>query len=119
LFAASGVIIGDDHFCSKMTKMDWNKLGFDIVETNSYLKYTWKDGEWDEGVLVKGSKEISLSIYASPLHYGQACFEGLKAFTDPQGKVRIFRPDLNAERLQRSCAAVSMPAPSVEMVRGF
>jgi branched-chain amino acid aminotransferase len=97
-----------------MTKIDWKNLGYDIQKTNSFVKYTWKNGQWDAGELVK-SQEITMNVYASALHYGQSCFEGLKAFTCKDGKIRIFRPDLNGLRLQKSCKAVAMPAPSVEI----
>jgi branched-chain amino acid aminotransferase len=94
--------------------IDWNNLGFSIHKTKSYLKYTWKNGTWNQGEYIT-DPEITLSVYASALHYGQTCFEGLKAFTCKDGKVRIFRPELNALRLQKSCHAVSMPSPSVEL----
>lgn len=100
---------------NKMTKIDWENLGFNIMETNSYLKYVWKDGKWDSGELVRHGQNLDISLYASPFHYGQACFEGLKAFRDPQGKVRIFRPELNAKRMQKSCEAISMPFPDEKM----
>jgi branched-chain amino acid aminotransferase len=43
------------------------------------------------------------------LHYGQACFEGLKAFTHQDGEVYVFRPDENAKRMQSSCRRTMMP----------
>jgi branched-chain amino acid aminotransferase len=46
---------------------------------------------------------------ATALHYGQACFEGLKAFTHQDGSVHIFRPQENAKRLQSSCERTLMP----------
>ena len=99
----------------QMTKIDWENLGFNIMETNSFLKFIWRDGNWDDGELVRNTQNINISLYASPFHYGQACFEGLKAFRDPHGKVRIFRPELNAKRMQKSCEAISMPYPDENM----
>jgi branched-chain amino acid aminotransferase len=46
---------------------------------------------------------------ATALHYGQACFEGLKAFTHEDGSVHVFRPDENAKRLKSSCERTLMP----------
>jgi len=46
---------------------------------------------------------------ATALHYGQACFEGLKAFTHEDGTVHVFRPQENAKRLQSSCERTLMP----------
>mmetsp|Transcript_11047 Transcript_11047/g.24496 ORF Transcript_11047/g.24496 Transcript_11047/m.24496 type:complete len:342 (+) Transcript_11047:325-1350(+) len=58
---------------------------------------------------------IKVHIGATSLHYGQACFEGMKAFHCKDGKVRIFRPDQNALRIARSCARVCMPEPPAEL----
>jgi len=52
---------------------------------------------------------INIHISATALHYGQACFEGLKAFHCKDGKVRIFRPQLNAKRINKSCQRICMP----------
>jgi branched-chain amino acid aminotransferase len=93
---------------------NWANLGFDIQQTNSYVKYTYKNGSWDNGELVR-NQEITLPVYCAALHYGQTCFEGLKAFRSKEGKIRIFRPDLNAIRLQESCKMVAMPYPSVDL----
>jgi len=46
---------------------------------------------------------------ATALHYGQACFEGLKAFAHADDSVHVFRPDQNAKRLQSSCERTLMP----------
>ena len=46
---------------------------------------------------------------ATCLHYGQEAFEGLKAYRCPDGKVRVFRPDENAARLQSTCRGILMP----------
>ncbi|KAJ3412555.1 hypothetical protein HDV05_000589 [Chytridiales sp. JEL 0842] len=90
--------------------IDWSNLAFDYVKVRSHIKYVHKDGKWDEGELVNDSK-ITLDIAATALHYGQTCFEGLKAFRMSDGKVRIFRPHLNAKRIQSSCLVSSMAAP--------
>jgi branched-chain amino acid aminotransferase len=52
---------------------------------------------------------IKVHIGATSLHYGQACFEGLKAFHCKDGKVRIFRPYENAHRMQKSAERICMP----------
>ena len=49
------------------------------------------------------------------MHYGQACFEGLKVFHCRDGSVRAFRPLENAERMARSAARICMPAPPAEL----
>ena len=52
---------------------------------------------------------------ATCLHYGQEAFEGLKAYRCPDGKVRIFRVDENAKRLQSTCRGILMPEVSTEL----
>ena len=54
---------------------------------------------------------------ASCLHYGQEAFEGLKAFRGKDGKIRIFRLEENAARLQSTCRGIMMPELSTEMFR--
>jgi len=92
-------------------KMDtpWEDLGFEFRSTNSHVKLTWKDGEgWSKPELVK-EPFVNLHIGATVLHYGQACFEGLKAFTHEDGDVYSFRPEENAARMQSSCRRIMMP----------
>lgn len=99
-----------------MAKLDFNNLGFDLVECKSYISYEWTEGSgWSAGELINGSEPLAMPVYATALHYGQACFEGLKAFRMKDGKVRIFRPQLNAARLQRSCQVLAMAAPPTEL----
>lgn len=52
---------------------------------------------------------VKVHIGATALHYGQACFEGLKAFQNKDGKVRLFRPQANAARIAKSCQRICMP----------
>jgi branched-chain amino acid aminotransferase len=52
---------------------------------------------------------------AAVLSYGVSCFEGLKAFRQPDGRIALFRPDRNAERLRNSAEALGLPQPPVEL----
>lgn len=88
--------------------IQWDKLGFEFRRTRSNIRFSYKDGKWDEGKLT-GSYDITLSIAANCMHYGQAAFEGLKAFCCKDGKVRIFRPEENARRLNSSINYLMMP----------
>lgn len=96
-----------------MQQIDWQKLGFGYMDTNCHIRYVWKDGAWDEGTLVKGNT-ITMHIGASCLHYGQACFEGMKAFRCKDGKIRVFRPDENAKRMYRTAERTCMPPLPIE-----
>ena len=88
--------------------IDWNNLGFEYMDTNCHVRYTWKNGDWNDGEKVT-SPYLNLHIGATCMHYGQACFEGLKAFRGADGKVRIFRPDENSKRLNSSAKRTLMP----------
>ena len=78
---------------------EWSDLGFEFRPTQSHLKMVYRDGEgWGEPELVSDSPYINLHIGATALHYGQSCFEGLKAFAHEDDTVHIFRPDENAKR---------------------
>ena len=89
------------------TDIDWENLGFGFSDVNCHLKYTWKDGQWDDGVEVK-DPYITMHIGATCLHYGQECFEGLKAFRREDGSIAIFRPDENGKRMMRTARRTVM-----------
>ena len=88
-------------------RLDWPNLDFGYRQTDFNIRYTWKDGRWDEGILTP-DETIPLHIAATCLHYGQECFEGLKAFETKSGDVVIFRVEENARRMIRSCERVHM-----------
>ncbi|MFQ5492258.1 MAG: branched-chain amino acid aminotransferase [Phycisphaerae bacterium] len=94
--------------------LDWANLDFGWHQTDCNLRYTWCDGQWDQGQLTS-STTLPLHMAATCLHYGQECFEGLKAFETIDGEVILFRPEQNASRLQRSCRKLYMPEISQQM----
>ncbi len=66
------------------------------------------DGEWtDLRVVPYGNMEISPAM--SSLHYGQSIFEGMKAYRNEHGDVTLFRPEMNAKRLNESAVRMCMP----------
>ncbi len=92
----------------KETHIDWSSLGFEYLPVDSHIRYRWENGKWDKGRLLR-KHEISLPIAAACLHYGQECFEGLKAFARKDGSVGIFRPLENASRMNRSARRILCP----------
>ncbi len=88
--------------------IEWEKLGFEYRPTKSNLRFHYSDGKWDEGKLYN-TYEVTMSVAANCLHYGQAIFEGLKAFRCQDGRVCIFRPDANGARMQSSAHHLLMP----------
>ena len=99
-----------------MKNLDWSNIGFGYRKTDYNVRCSYSDGKWGE-IEVSTSEHINLHMAATCLHYGQEAFEGLKAFRGKDGKVRIFRLEANAERLQSTCDGILMPQVSVEMFR--
>ena len=95
-----------------MQQIDWSKLGFEFTPTRSNIRFHYANGQWDEGKLTS-DYSINISVAANVLHYGQAIFEGMKAFRGKDGKVRIFRPDANGRRLNSSARQLVMPVSSL------
>jgi branched-chain amino acid aminotransferase len=95
-------------------ELDWANMGFAYRQLPYRFQAEWKDGEWTEGGL---SEEPTITIEegATGLHYGQQCFEGLKAHTGPDGRARIFRPQENAARMKGSAERLCMPPPPEEL----
>lgn len=93
--------------------IEWDKLGFAFMPTRSNIRFHYADGKWDDGTLCN-DYNINISVAANVLHYGQAIFEGMKAFGCKDGKVRIFRPDENARRINSSARHLLMPEFPVE-----
>ena len=87
--------------------MDWANLTFGYVKTDYNVRCYYKNDEWGD-LEVTDSEEITMHMAATCLHYGQEAFEGLKAFKGKDGKIRIFRVDENAKRMQSSCEGIMM-----------
>src|SRR4051812_4291849 len=94
--------------------LDWKNLGFSFLPTHGFVQADFADGKWGP-LQVKQDPYIPMHVAANCLHYGQSCFEGLKAFTTKAGKRVLFRPDRNGDRLRQSADRICMEAPSVEM----
>ena len=52
---------------------------------------------------------LEMDPFNTTLHYAIECFEGMKAFIDDKGRIRLFRPEMNAERFRTSCERISLP----------
>lgn len=91
-----------------MEKIDWANLSFGYLPTDYNVRCYYRNGSWGE-IEVSSSETINIHMAATCLHYGQEAFEGLKAFRCPDGKVRVFRMEENAARLQSTCRGILMP----------
>lgn len=94
--------------------LDWDNLGFQYIQTHTYIRTVYKDGQWSALESVH-EPYLRMHIAATALHYGQACFEGLKAFRGKDGRVRLFRPDENARRMQASADRLVVPRVPVDL----
>lgn len=91
----------------------WAELGFNYIKTDKRYISRFRDGGWDDGELIEDNM-LAISEASTCLHYGQECFEGLKAYGTKDGGIQLFRPDENAKRMQRSCKRLLMPEVPVE-----
>ncbi len=94
--------------------MDWSNLGFGYNKTDYNVRCYYRNGKWGE-IETCSEETIPMHMAATCLHYGQEAFEGLKAYRCPDGKVRVFRMDENAARLQSTCRGILMPEVPTEL----
>ena len=97
----------------KALNIDWKNLGFSYIKTDYRFISYWKDGKWDDGEMTTDNK-VHISEGSPVLHYGQSCFEGMKAYRTKDGSINLFRPDENAKRMINSCQRLLMPEYPVE-----
>lgn len=90
-----------------MGTINWSELSFGYLPTDYNVRCYFRNGKWGE-LEVSTSENITMHMAATCLHYGQEVFEGLKAFRGPDGKIRLFRLDENAKRLQTSAETILM-----------
>ena len=99
--------------------IDWSNIGFGYVQTDKRFVSNFKDGKWDDGQLTDDATVV-ISECAGVLQYAQTCFEGMKAYTTEDGRVVIFRPDLNAKRMEDSAKRLEMPVfPQDRLVKAI
>lgn len=82
-------------------------LGFGKYFTDHIAASDYSDGQWHHHRIIPYSN-LSMDPAACVFHYGQALFEGLKAFKQTNGKIVIFRPQFNASRMAQGAARLSM-----------
>lgn len=94
---------------SRIARVDFSNLAFGRVFTDHMLECDYKDGSWATPKILP-YQPLSLDPSAKVFHYGQAVFEGMKAYKDDDGNVFLFRPDENIARINRSSERLAMPA---------
>ncbi|WP_340199176.1 branched-chain amino acid aminotransferase [Ascidiimonas sp. W6] len=93
---------------SKINEVDFENLNFGSIFTDHMFVCDYRDGVW-EAPKILPYQSISLDPSARVFHYGQAVFEGMKAFKDDKEKVWLFRPDENFMRINKSSKRLAIP----------
>lgn len=96
-----------------MKELDWSNLSFGYMKTDYNVRIYNRNGQWGE-TEVSSSEYINLHMAATCLHYGQECFEGLKAYRGKDGQIRIFRVEENAKRMMDTCKGLLMAELPIE-----
>ena len=94
---------------SKISQVDFENLNFGTVFTDHMFVCDYKDGQWQTPSIVPYGP-LTMDPSARVFHYGQAVFEGMKAYKDEQGDVFLFRPDENYHRINKSAERLAIPA---------
>jgi len=92
---------------STLSSVNWDQLMFGRTFTDHMFCADYADGQWS-GFRIEPYGNISIEPSLSALHYGQSIFEGLKAFRGVDGQLRVFRPEMNARRLNASARRMCM-----------
>ena len=90
------------------------KLGFGKIFTDHMFVMNYTEGKGWHDPRIEPFRNISLSPAAMVYHYGQEMFEGLKAYKGPDGKVYLFRPDMNAKRTNATNDRLVIPQLPIE-----
>lgn len=93
---------------SKIKDVDFENFSFGSVFTDHMFECDYVKGKWENPV-IRPYEKISIEPSASVFHYGQAIFEGMKAFKDDNDNVFLFRPNENFERINKSAIRMSIP----------
>ncbi|MDW5290512.1 branched-chain amino acid aminotransferase [Formosa sp. PL04] len=94
---------------SKIQDVDFENLSFGKIFTDHMFTCDFKNGEWQKPE-ISPYAPLTLDPSARVFHYGQAVFEGMKAYKDEADKVWLFRPEENLKRINKSAERLAMPA---------
>ena len=102
---------------SKIKDVDFETLSFGNVFTDHMLVCDYENGVWKKPS-IEPYAPFMIDPSAKVFHYGQAIFEGMKAFKDENDAVWLFRPDQNYERFNKSAVRMAMPEVPEEVFMG-
>ncbi|TWP24060.1 branched-chain amino acid aminotransferase [Apibacter muscae] len=99
---------------SKLDTIDPNNSPFGVNISDHMLICEYENGQWGKPVIMPyGGMNYSPALMA--IHYGQAIFEGMKAYKDKNNDVFLFRPEKNFERFNKSAERLAMPPITKEI----
>ena len=93
---------------SKIEEVNFDNLVFGEIFTDHMFECDYANGEW-QNPKIKPYGPIQLAPSAKVFHYGQAVFEGMKAYKDEDDQIWLFRPDENFKRINKSSARLAIP----------
>ena len=93
---------------SKIDQVNFDELPFGEIFTDHMFICDYKNGAWSNP-RIQPYQPLQIAPSARVFHYGQAIFEGMKAYKDDEGGVWLFRPDQNYERINKSAERMAMP----------
>ncbi|WP_185865163.1 branched-chain amino acid aminotransferase [Blattabacterium cuenoti] len=93
---------------SRIKKVNFDKIKFGNFYSDHMFCSEFKNGKWKNSV-IKPFGNIMISPISLVFHYGQAVFEGMKAYKDRKNKVFLFRPEDNFRRFNKSAIRLEMP----------
>ncbi|OIQ20225.1 MAG: branched chain amino acid aminotransferase [Flavobacterium sp. MedPE-SWcel] len=104
---------------TKIDSVDFENLAFGNIFTDHMLVCDYKNGAWGNPV-IQPYAPFLLDPSAKVFHYGQAIFEGMKAYKDTDDDIWLFRPDQNFERFNKSAVRLAMPeVPETVFIDGL
>jgi len=102
---------------SKINEVDFENITFGNTFTDHMLICDFRNGAWEQPV-IKPYEPFMIDPSAKVFHYGQAIFEGMKAYKDANEDIWLFRPDQNHERFNKSAVRMAMPEVPEEVFIG-
>uniref|UniRef100_UPI0032B2426A branched-chain amino acid aminotransferase n=1 Tax=Candidatus Karelsulcia muelleri TaxID=336810 RepID=UPI0032B2426A len=101
-------MIIENLYHSRIDKIDFNDISFGNHYSDHMFSCKFENGKWKNPIIIPFG-EITVSPLSLVFHYGQAIFEGMKAYKDKSGNVFLFRPFENFYRLNSSAKRLEMP----------
>jgi branched-chain amino acid aminotransferase len=102
---------------SRLSEVDFDHLAFGRSFADHMLVAEYADGEW-KSVQIQPYGPLSYQPAMMSIHYGQAIFEGMKAYRSKKGEVLVFRPEENMKRFNKSALRMCMPEVPEEIFLG-